>query len=108
MATGVHVLQLVAFSMPALASVIILTSVLRGAGDSRYPLLFTWIGFLGVRLPLAAALSMDTVDLPFYGPVAGFGMGLYGCWVAMQADIHVRGLLFLGRFHGGSWLKTEV
>ncbi len=108
MATGVPVLQLVAFSMPALASVIILTSVLRGAGDSRYPLLFTWIGFLGVRLPLAAALSMDTVDLPFYGPAAGFGMGLYGCWVAMQADIHVRGLLFLGRFHGGSWLKTEV
>src|SRR5262249_15800004 len=42
---GVPVLQLIAFLMPALASTIVFTSALRGAGDTRVPVLFTWIGF---------------------------------------------------------------
>lgn len=105
---GVPVLRLVAFSMPALAAVIVLTSVLRGAGDSRHPLLYTWIGFLGVRLPLAAVLSRGEVSIPGFPVIPGAAMGLYGCWLAMQADIHVRGTLFLWRFHDDAWLKTKV
>src|SRR5262249_56910179 len=50
---GVPVLRLVAFAMPALASTIIFTAALRGAGDTRVPVLFTWVGFLAVRIPLA-------------------------------------------------------
>lgn len=108
MRLGVPVLQLVAFSMPALSAVIVLTSVLRGAGDSAHPLVYTWIGFLGVRLPLAALLALDSVTVPGLIKLAGAGMGLYGCWLAMQADIHVRGALFLWRFQGDDWLKTRV
>lgn len=105
---GVPVLRLVAFSMPALAAVIVLTSVLRGAGDSTHPLLYTWIGFLGVRLPLAAVLSRADVAIPGLVAFPGAALGLYGCWLAMQADIHVRGALFLWRFHDDAWLKTRV
>jgi Na+-driven multidrug efflux pump len=94
---GVGVLRLVAFAMPALASCLVLAWALRGAGDTRVPMLFTWLGFFGVRIPLAYALTRP-----------GVGLGLLGAWLAMFADLHVRGLLFLWRFAGGRWREVNV
>ncbi len=94
---GVPVLRLVAFAMPALASCIIFTSALRGAGDTRVPLAFNTLGFFGVRLPLAYLLTRPSLEL-----------GLFGAWLAMFADIVVRGLFFLSRFAGGRWQRVGV
>ena len=55
--TAAPLLQTVALVMPALALMMILTGALRGAGDTRWPLLFTLIGFLVVRIP--ATYSAD-------------------------------------------------
>ncbi len=93
---GVPVLRLVAFAMPAVASTIIFTGALRGAGDTRVPVLFTWFGFLGVRIPLA------------YWFTQSLGWGLLGAWWAMFADLMVRGLLFLFRFASGRWKSIKV
>jgi len=105
---GVRVLQLVAFAMPALASCIIFTYALRGAGDTRVPVLFTWTGFLVVRIPLAYALTLPTIDLGPLGSWQGFNLGLYGAWLAMFADLIVRGGFFLVRYAGGRWQRIEV
>jgi len=105
---GVPVLRLVAFAMPMLASTIIFTAALRGAGDTRVPVLFTWIGFLVVRIPLAYFLALPVVDLGVFGTWQGYNKGLYGAWLAMFADLAVRGVFFLGRFVGGSWQRTRV
>ncbi len=105
---GVPVLQLVAFAMPALASCLIFTSALRGAGDTRVPVLFTWVGFFGVRLPLAYFFTRPELDLGPLGHCAGLHLGLWGAWLAMFADLLVRGLFFLGRFAGGRWQKVGV
>jgi putative MATE family efflux protein len=94
---GVPVLQLVAFAMPALASCIIFTAALRGAGDTRVPVLFTWVGFLGVRIPLAYLLTRPEL-----------GLSLWGAWLAMFADLWVRGVFFLIRFAGGRWKTVRV
>jgi putative MATE family efflux protein len=107
-AAGVPVLRLVAFAMPALAACIILLSGLRGAGDTRVPVLFTWVGFLAVRIPLAYALSLDRLDLGALGTWPGAGLGLFGAWLAMFADLVVRGLLILARFAGGRWQRVRV
>jgi putative MATE family efflux protein len=96
-AVGVPVLRLVAFAMPSLACCIVFTYALRGAGDTRMPVLFTWIGFLGIRIPLAYLLT---------GPFVG--LGLYGAWLAMFADLLLRGAFFLVRFRGGRWQRIEV
>jgi len=96
-AAAVPVLRMVALAMPALASTIIFTQALRGAGDTRVPVLFTWIGFLGVRLPLAYWLTDPSM-----------GLGLRGAWLAMCADLVVRGAFFLARFAGGKWRLTRV
>lgn len=94
---GVPVLRLIAFAMPALASMVIFTASLRGAGDTRVPVLFTWVGFLGVRIPLAYLLTGEHFDL-----------GLYGAWIAMVTDIAVRGAFFAWRFAGGKWQRQIV
>jgi putative MATE family efflux protein len=96
-AAGVPVLRLVAFAMPPAASYIIFTYALRGAGDTRIPVLFTWLGFLGVRIPMTYLLTREE-----------FGLGLYGAWLAMFADLCVRGGFFLYRFAGGRWQRIEV
>lgn len=94
---GVPVLQLIAYAMPVLASCIIFTGALRGAGDTRVPVLFTWVGFLGVRIPLAYWLT---------GP--SWQLGLLGAWYAMVSDLVVRGIAFLARFGRGRWHTYRV
>jgi putative MATE family efflux protein len=94
---GVPVLRLVAFAMPALACANILNDALRGAGHTRTPVLITWSGFLGVRIPLAYWLTQGSPNL-----------GLLGAWWAMFADLHVRGALFLWLFARGRWQQTRV
>ena len=105
---GVEVLRLVAFAMPPLASTIVFTSALRGAGDTRVPVIFTWVGFFAVRIPLAYFLAMPSFGLGFVGEFAGLNLGLYGCWLAMFADIVVRGVFFLARFVRGAWKLQKV
>jgi putative MATE family efflux protein len=105
---GVPVLRLVAFAMAPLASTIIFTSALRGAGDTRVPVLFTWIGFFAVRIPLAYVLAFPRLDLGPLGTYPGFGFGLFGAWLAMFADLLVRGVFFFQRFLRGTWKKQRV
>jgi putative MATE family efflux protein len=101
---GMPVLRLVAFAMPALACTIIFTYSLRGAGDTRVPVLITWLGFLGVRIPLAYWLREPIVHL---GPWTWHG-GLFGAWIAMFVDLYVRGILLLLRFVSGRWKRVKV
>jgi putative MATE family efflux protein len=107
-AVGVPVLRLIAFAMPALAGTIIFTAALRGAGDTRVPVLFTWIGFLLVRIPLAYLLTRETLSLGTLGTIPGYDLGLLGAWVAMLADLLVRGLFFVARFASGRWQYARV
>lgn len=97
---GVPALRLVAFAMPALASCMILAWALRGAGDTRAPMVFTWLGFFGIRIPLAYLLTRPE-------PV-GWDLGLWGAWLAMFADVQVRGLCVLMRFASGRWKTIRV
>ncbi|MHB1421903.1 MAG: MATE family efflux transporter [Gemmataceae bacterium] len=105
---GVPVLRLIAFAMPALASCIVFTNALRGAGDTRVPVLFTWFGFLAVRIPLAYLLTRPEIDLGALGTYKGIDLGLWGAWLAMFADLSVRGIFFLVRFASGRWRSMRV
>lgn len=105
---GVPVLRLIAFAMPALASCIIFTNALRGAGDARVPVLFTWFGFFVLRIPLAYLLTQPTIDLGPLGVQHGYDLGLRGAWWAMFADLLVRGVFFLARFASGRWRGMRV
>ena len=103
-----QLLRIVSFAMPPLALSMVLTGALRGAGDTRWPLAITFVGFLGVRIPLAYLLAQDSVDVPLLGPISGWGLGVVGAWYAMVADVWVRCLLVVVRFAHGGWKRTEV
>ncbi|MCO6457582.1 MAG: MATE family efflux transporter [Pirellulaceae bacterium] len=105
----VPLLKVVAVSMPSLALSIILTGALRGAGDTRWPLVFTLVGFLGVRIPAAYLLAWDEVPLSWLGlTLPGLGLGVMGAWYAMVADVVLRSLLVLWRFTHGGWSRLRV
>jgi putative MATE family efflux protein len=95
-AQAAPLLRIVAFAMPSLAVTMILTGALRGAGDTRWPLVFSIIGMLGVRIPVAYWLT----SIP--------ALGVQGAWYAMIADLSVRAVLVLVRFFGGGWRDVEV
>jgi putative MATE family efflux protein len=91
---GAPALRLLAlFQIPLIVS-IVYSSSLRGAGDTRYPLLVTVLSTFGLRLPLAWILSSH--------------WGLYGAWLGMCTDMFVRSVMAAGRFVRGKWMRTEV
>ncbi len=104
---GVPVLRLEAFAEPALASIIIFLCALRGAGDTRVPVLLNCLGLFGVRIPLAYLLTQDTFALGLSSHWPG-GNPLFGAWIAMVADLAVRGCLFFYRYSSGRWQEVRV
>jgi putative MATE family efflux protein len=106
---AVPLLRTVSLAIPALAVTMILSGSLRGAGDTRWPLAFSLVSLLGVRIPLAYWLAQDVVELPLVEiTIAGWGLGVVGAWYAMAADLHVRALLVTIRFLHGGWKRVEV
>jgi putative MATE family efflux protein len=100
-ALGAPVLRVVAFAMPALATINVLSGALRGAGDTRWPWVIVLLGYLLVRLPLTYLLTTPVIR-------GGLGWGLYGAWIAMFADLSVRGVLVAARFLQGGWRFARV
>lgn len=106
---AVPLLRTVSVAIPALALTLILSGALRGAGDTRWPLVFSLVGFLGVRIPLAYWLAFETIAVPGTGwTVTGWDLGVLGAWYAMVADLMVRAVLILYRFSHGGWKRVKV
>jgi putative MATE family efflux protein len=95
-AAGRVPLQMAGLVQPALALGFILNGALRGAGDTRWPLLSRLLTTWCIRLPLAVLLVW-VLDL-----------GLEGIWLAMCIDFTAQGLLALWRFRSGRWKTIEV
>jgi putative MATE family efflux protein len=108
-AVTVQLLKIVAIAMPPFALSTILTGGLRGAGDTRWPLLFTFTGFLLVRIPLAYYMAWDEVVIPLAGwRLPGLGLGVVGAWYAMLIDCCVRSIMVGWRFAHGGWQRVQV
>jgi len=105
----IELLRIVGVSIPALAMTMIITGTLRGAGDTRWPLVFTFAGYLLVRIPGAYFLAWDGVPVPLTAwVIPAAGLGVHGAWMAMVVDTFVRATLVLLRFLQGGWTRIEV
>ncbi len=91
---GTQVLRIVAFAEPLFGASIVASGALRGAGDSKWPFLISLATMWGVRITLSLLLA---------GP-----LGLPGVWVAMAAELCVRGLVFMIRLYRGRWLNIDL
>lgn len=88
---GVNIIRVYALSQPFLAIVQVLSGSLRGGGDTKYPMISTFIGVWLFRLVFGYILG---VLLCF---------GIIGVWIAMSIDLALRSLLFIIRYKKGKW-----
>jgi Na+-driven multidrug efflux pump len=93
---GVGALAIVGIAQPAQAVIFTLGGALRGAGDTRFPLVATIVNWFVVRLPLAYLLAFP------------LGFGLAGVWAGIAADYFVRAGLLAWRFNSGAWQRVRV
>ena len=104
-----QLLRIVATSMPPLAVCMIGAGTLRGAGDTRWPLVITLLGFCLIRIPLAVLLgwSPETVNGWFLASCC-VGLGVQGAWISMVIDLWIRAALILSRLAQGGWQKVTM
>lgn len=86
-------LRITAFCEPFFALSIVLSGSLRGANDTRYPMLVCLCCVWVVRIVLALLF------------VFGFHGGLGGAWVAISLDLFLRGILCTLRWRSGKWQR---
>ena len=67
---------------------------LRGAGDTRFPLIATFLGLIVMRCGLAAAATYS-------------GLPVFYVYAALIGDYVLKGVLLLWRFYRGKW-KTVI
>jgi Na+-driven multidrug efflux pump len=104
-----HLLRIVAYAMAPLALLMVLVGALRGAGDTRWPLVLNLIGIVFFRVPLALFLAHSTIHIPFIDyTIQGAGWGVVGAWYAAVTDIVVRCVLLMLRFRHDAWQKIDV
>lgn len=74
----------------------ILSSGLKGAGDTRYTMLTAFIGMWIFRV--------------FIGYILGIilNVGLIGIWIAMYIDWFVRGTMYCLRLKGNKWIAHRI
>ncbi len=94
--TGSLLIVIAAMEQPALALMMTLTGSLRGAGDTRFTMFLSLIGFWGMRLPFAL-LAVFVLD-----------WGIIGFWALATLAFYIRAVLVLGRFRHGKWKKLKV
>lgn len=85
------VLRIEAFAEPMFAASIVAYGVFVGAGDTLIPCAMNLGSIWVVRITLAILLSTT--------------MGLQGVWIAMATELCFRGVIFLIRLRGDSWMK---
>ena len=93
---GMGALAVVGLGQPAQAAIFTLGGSLRGAGDTRFPLVVSLVNWFVVRLPLAYLFAFP------------LGLGLTGIWLAITVDYCFRASVLAWRFRSGAWAKVKV
>ena len=93
---GIGALKIIAFVQPLFNATIVLTGVLRGAGDTKVPLYAALGGMWFVRL-ISAYIFINV-----------FNWGLKGAWLGMLLDLSVRFFIVFYRYIKKDWLNSKI
>jgi putative MATE family efflux protein len=94
-----NMLKIIAVVNPMSNARFVYVAALRGAGDSRFTVVISFIGVLLVRPLMSLALVVP--HLPFQ-------LGLAGVWIALSSDGVVCYILSRFRFKQGKWADIKV
>ena len=93
---GGAVLFIAAWNQPFMALAQVLAGGLRGAGDTRYPMIVTMLSVWAVRLPVGWLLGI------------ALGWGLQGIYLGYVLDTVVRAVLVWWRWRHARWKAMRV
>ena len=89
-------IRIVGYCQAGMAIHFTLAGALRGAGDTRSPLLITLLGMYGFRIPAAWILTRY------------FDASLTAVWSLLFIDYIIRIVSILARYSRGKWLETRL
>ena len=95
-ALGVTWIHTLVLAMPAIAFHFTAAGALRGAGDTRFPLLVSFAGLWLVRLPIAWLVGIQ------------LGHGMAGVWAGYVIEYYLRAIVTTVRFARGRWKTLPV
>lgn len=81
-------------------------AVFRAASDVRFCMVVSIASMWLVRIAFAYVLALETVSVMGLFSFPGFGMGIWGVWLAMMLDWVVRTVLYTVRFVTDKWLRV--
>lgn len=87
---SVQIAWMLALSTPLMAIEFAIGGALRGAGDTRFPMVSTLIGLIGIRCVIAVACVLLSLDVIYM-------------FAAMVAENIVKGVLLIGRYRTDRW-----
>ena len=93
-ALSAGVLKLIALGMPGISTQLPIAAALRGARDTRFPLMASMAGIWIFRVILAPVF------------IYTLGWGLTGAWMTIVLDQTTRALVVYARFKSGRWLHV--
>lgn len=93
-AAGATAMRFSALTLPASAMAFVFIGALRGAGDTKFPVVVRALGSWGMRVPIALLL------IPL--------LALPGARMAMALDYGTQAAITYLRFRGGRWRKARV
>jgi putative MATE family efflux protein len=92
----VYILRLMVLIEPVSAISLIITPVLQGAGDTKYPMVFTLIGIWLFRV------------VGIYVLVEKLDYGIFGVLLMIFLDLLVRSVLLMRRFFKREWQSINI
>jgi Na+-driven multidrug efflux pump len=95
-ALAVTFIYILGAAQPLMAIEFSLSGALRGAGDTRFPLIAILVGLLVFRLGAAVLIAK-----PLFGTVTAV-------WLCLIADYAVKASMLSWRFASGRWQALEV
>jgi putative MATE family efflux protein len=95
-AYSVIFIRIHAVSIPAVGVFFAIDGALRGAGDTRFPLMTSLSGMYVIRLPLSAV----------FGFVLGWG--IVGIWIPLVIEYYYRAAVIANHFRHGKWKSLRV
>ena len=93
---AVTFIRIHALSIPAVGVFFAIDGALRGAGDTRFPLVTSLTGIYGVRMPLSLVLGF------------ALGFGILGVWVPLVVEYWYRAVVISAHFRRGRWKTIRV
>lgn len=89
-------IRILAIAQPMMAIDFVMGGALRGAGDTRFPLVTVLVAFYGCRLGLAWIVTH------------ALGLPLIWLWLCVLSDFFARATLKSWRFRSGAWARVKV